>query len=136
MGILDDVMKTLQEAIEEAQGGPRRPAAPRHQQPTQQQQDDDVQASEASRRVVHARALKQQQVVAEARDRIVATTDAERHRVDAKARAVAEVKQARRRAELRAAPRGVAAMLRDPASLRDAIVLAEILGKPKALRRR
>ncbi|HYE08025.1 MAG TPA: hypothetical protein VEL07_21080 [Planctomycetota bacterium] len=136
MGILDDVMKTLQEAIEEAQGGaPRRPA-PGHQQPTQQQQDD-AQAHEASRRVVQARALqKQQQSVAGARERIVANSDAERHKAEAQARAAIEAQQVRRRSQPRPLPRGIAAMLGDPASVRDAIVLAEIIGKPKALQRR
>ena len=128
MGLLDEILKQLEETQQEGQPRPQRRAPPRPSPPERESDEDGAEWEEdEAARPGHAPHIptrrREPEAVAE----------------------VAEPAPARTTVDSRPAPspheRGVAsalrirAMLTDRSSLRDALVLREILGPPPGLKR-
>lgn len=118
MGLLDDLLKTIQEAAAEA----RRQQEGHVRRPVQRVADEDPVATQQR---IQAKAE------AAAREK---RAEADRLRRAAETRREQQA-QADRLAEAQADAGRVRQALRDPASLRDLMVLREILDRPLALRR-
>lgn len=136
MGLFIELIKTIAEAIEESrgqQGAPRPPA-----RPVAAEAEDTVEHAE--RRLADLRHAAQRPT----------KTELERARAEAALRAKVEATAARAKAEARgraalaaehaagrlpADPERIPRLLRQPSTLRDLVVLKEILDRPLALRR-
>ncbi len=153
MGFLDELLKTIEEAADEANGRQRprpQPPAPRPAQPppapeTPADQNDDIDTIDED-------LLRRQQLEAERqrafKERARAEHAAEEAQQQARRKVLEESRRAqaaaqsvlRRDAQIaRAAPPigavRIATMLRQQQTLRELVVLREVLDKPLALRR-
>ena len=134
MGLLDEIMKSLEEAQRQAEGR-RAPPSPPPARPLPERKDDRAEADEADeddepvpvrRAPPPVRRPVQPIVVAAAKPMSVPPTQRPASSVAAVARHVLVGKQAAER---------IRALMRNPQSLRDALVAREILGPPPGLRR-
>lgn len=147
MGLIEEVIILIKEAIDEAnQRGRPRPqqSQPRRAPPPDDADGDDLDGEhpyteeelEALRRShLEARQAAQE---AEEREREAARQRAERERQQALERERAQRRQAEVAAQVRmpVVTNHVARLLRQPQTLRQVVVLREILDKPVALRRK
>ena len=155
MGFLDELLKTIEEAADEAQGRqrprPQQPAPRPAQAPRQPapevvvDRDDDIDTNEEDQQ-------RRQQVEAERQRAFAERARAEHAAEEAQQLARRKVLEASRRSQAaaqsvmrrdaqiaRAAPPigavRIATMLRQQQTLRELVVLREVLDKPLALRR-
>ena len=131
MGLLIELIKTIAEAIEEGRGNQR----PRQLPPTAlpPAEDEDAVDSEADRE--EPEDLKAKQRLHQKH------VEVQRARAEAEARAKVAARRAATAESERVVPRQVAGgerlarLLRQPQTLRDLVMLKEILDRPLALRR-
>jgi hypothetical protein len=136
MGLLEEVIILIKEAIDEAnqRNRPRRPTPP--PEPEQPQDDDgeiDTLRETLARRAMAVRRAEEE----EERQRAMAQRRAEEERQQALERERQRQRQAQAmRATAHRDLHRIAHLLRQPQTLRQVVVLRELLDKPLALRRK
>ena len=133
MGLLIELIKTIAEAIEEGRGNQRPRQLPPTALPPAEDEDEDAVDSEADRE--EPEDLKAKQRLHQKH------VEVQRARAEAEARAKVAARRAATAESERVVPRQVAGgerlarLLRQPQTLRDLVMLKEILDRPLALRR-
>jgi hypothetical protein len=125
VSFLEELIRTVQEAVDEANGRPPRTATPAPRQVS-------LQEELAVRDRLRRRAEEAHRHEAEQNRR----NERAAHVVEQAAHDARMVVETPRTTSADKPPSRVAALLRNPATVRDAIILREVLDRPLALRRR